>query len=366
MFQNWLKPIDPNTFLSEKLRNFQFGEKIQVHSKSINKLDAAKIAIIGFEEEASNHIRQELYQMSSPFAKNKVVDLGNVRKKEISFTIPLLKELLDSGILPIVLSAEPKSVLAQYKALKRCQPSINMVRIDERFRFDLKEKDKKQYFLNEIIFGKRSKLFNLGLIGPQTHYVNPKLFDFLEQQHFDCVRLGNAKANLAELEPVIRDGDLLSFDLSALKRSEAPEQLNANPSGFTSEEACQICRYAGMSDKLKAFGIFGYEHFSEGCISAQVMAQMIWYFIDGYFNRKGDFPASTDGLIEYLVDFKDLDKPITFWKSKKSSRWWMQVQVKTNKKIQQHRLIPCSYNDYKRASQQELSPRLFNAYQRFL
>ena len=365
MFQNWLKALNKDEFLGKPLKKYQFGEKIQLHSKKMPKLNTTRIALIGVGEGA-DHIRRELYQMSAPFSKNKIVDLGNVRKEAVSFVIPLLKELLESKIIPIILAEDPRFFLAQYKAQKSVQSLINFVSVDEQFRFDPEEKDKKRLFLNEILEGKRSKLFNAGFIGPQTHFIQPSLFDYLSNRNFDCVRLGNAKSNINELEPIIRDGDLMSFNLSALKRTEAPEQSTPSPSGFTVEEACQICRYAGMSDKLKSFGIYAYESLTPACATAQGIAQMIWYFIDGYFGRKQDYPVTTAGLTEYIVDFKGFDTPLTFWKSKKSGRWWMQVQVKTSKKYLQHRLIPCSYNDYRKACQEELSDRLFNAYKRFL
>jgi formiminoglutamase len=87
--------------------------------------------------------------------------------------------------------------------------------------------------------------------------------------------------------------------------------------------------------------------------------------LDGYFNRKNDFPASTDGLVEYIVDFREYDWTLTFWKSNKSGRWWLQVPVETNENHVRHRLIPCSLSDYQMACREELPERLFNAFKRF-
>ncbi len=122
-----------------------------------------------------------------------------------------------------------------------------------------------------------------------------------------------------------------------------------------------------MSEKVKSFGIFGYKaSLDRKAQTANVLAQMIWYFIDGLSHRKGDFPISTEGLTEYIVEVKSLDFTVTFWKSQRSGRWWLQVPVKTSKQQQRHRLIPCSYNDYKLASQGELPDRLVNGLKRFL
>lgn len=241
-----------------------------------------------------------------------------------------------------------------------------MVLVDERIAYQLDKRKVKEYYLREVLDSPQSRLFHLSFIGTQAHFIPPGILPYLDKRHFDYVRLGNAKANMSELEPLIRDGDLLSLNLSALKAAEVPGQSKASPSGFTVEEACQITRYAGMSDKLKALGIYGYQHSKDKSgQSAMAVAQMIWYFIDGFYHRKNDFPASTDGLTEYIVEFKKLDYQLTFWRSEKSGRWWMQVPVKSKSDYQRHRLVPCSYNDYLLACKDELPERLLNALRRF-
>ena len=43
----------------------------------------------------------------------------------------------------------------------------------------------------------------------------------------------------------------------------------------------------------------------------------------------------------------------------------MEVPIKTRKKHERHRLVPCSYNDYLQACNEDLPDRLINAYRRF-
>jgi formiminoglutamase len=180
------------------------------------------------------------------------------------------------------------------------------------------------------------------------------------------VRLGKSRASIEETEPVLRDADLLTFHLGALKQCEAPGVANPSPSGYFAEEACQLCRYAGMSDKLTSFGLYGFQPDADrDSLSAQTAAQMLWYLLEGLFNRKGDYPASTTGLTEYVVDFRKLNHQLTFWKSIKSGRWWMQVPVATKRKHERHRLVPCSYQDYQAACREELPERLMKALERF-
>lgn len=367
MLENWLKPISPDALPPEDLVEYHFGKQLLLHADTLPDLAEARIALVGMREAEANAVRRALYAMSFPFGTLKIADLGNVRKQEPTFVIPLLKELLDSQIVPILISPVEQHLVALYKAFQSLQSHISLTVVDERVRLDVLQKDKQAHYLNDILLNPRSRLFHFGTVGCQTHYTDPAAFYFLDKNNFDCIRLGSARADLSEVEPIVRDGDLLGFHLSALKQSDAPGQETPTPSGFTIEEACQICRYAGVSDKLKAFGIFGFQEARDyHAQTAQAVAQMIWYFVEGFYSRKNDYPASNEGLTEYIVDFKSMEYQLVFWKSQRSGRWWMQVPVKIGKKFNRHRLIPCSYNDYKMACQDELPERLLNAYKRFL
>lgn len=366
MLDNWLSPVRISTLSSNAFESYQLGSRIRVFQQELPPLEDVKIALLGIEEEQANAVRKALYPLSFPFEDLQIADLGNVRRRNISFLIPAVKELMDSRIFPVIIGSDAAFTMAQYKAFQSLEQLISLVLVDERLRFSLSSVGKDRYFLNELVENKQSKPFHLGFVGTQSHFIDPASFTFLEKRHYDCVRLGRARAYLSELEPVIRDADLLSFNLTSLRSADAPAVDQPSPSGFTLEEACRISRYAGLSDKLKSLGIYGFHHLrDQNGQTAAAIAQIIWYFIDGFFNRKADFPVTMNGLIEYIVDFKKMDYQLTFWKSQKSGRWWMQVPVQTEDSYQRHRLIPCSYNDYKLACQEELPERLLNAYKRF-
>ena len=114
----------------------------------------------------------------------------------------------------------------------------------------------------------------------------------MKNLYFDTNRLGNVKADMEEVEPMVRDADILSIDIGSIKHSEAPAMDKAMPNGFTGEEMCRICRYAGMSDKLPSIGFYELNpSFDDNGASAHLYAQMMWYFLDGFSNRRDDFPA---------------------------------------------------------------------------
>src|SRR5690554_7142211 len=57
-----------------------------------------------------------------------------------------------------------------------------------------------------------------------------------------------------------------------------------------------------------------------------MVAQLIWYFNEGYANRKGDFPVgSKKTYTKFRVFLEELNEEIVFYKSNKSGRWWIEV-----------------------------------------
>ncbi len=371
MLKHWLKPLSPDLFAD--LEAWHFGKKItaviagneNTEGEGID-LKTTKIAIVGINEAEADAVRAVLYSLSFPFPKLNIADLGNMRKQDPSFIIPLLTELLQSDIVPILIGHSETNMLPQFQAFHARKNTVNLAIVDEKIRFSPSSKAE-NLFLQTIL--EDNHLFNLSLIGFQSHYTDPSVLSLLEKRHFELIRLGKLRAELEDIEPIIRDADLVSFNLAAMKMSDAPGQLNGSPSGLTSEEACQIARYAGMSDKLTSFGIYGYRKNLDSLdqATAQVVAQMIWYFADGFYNRKQDFPIQKafNQLMQYIVHVKSFDEQLTFWRSNKSGRWWMEIPVKTQKKHVRHRLIPCSYNDYLQACNDDLPERLILAYQRF-
>jgi formiminoglutamase len=374
MLDHWLIPINTDKIQGfDALNPEDFGKKITIYEASkvkntegvVPSLKETHIALIGIGAEDANAIRHVLYSLSFPFDNLNVVDLGNIRKQETSFIIPLLNELLQGNIVPILLGYSEIFTLAQYQAYHGKKGAITVALADEKIRFTPHIKAD-SYFLHQIL--EDSHLFNCSMIGYQTHFTPPSVLAWFDKRNFEVVRLGKAKSHMEDIEPMIRDADMLSFNIAALKSMEAPAQENASPSGFFSEEACQIARYAGMSDKLTSLGIYGFRHDLDiNNQTAHVISQMIWYFLDGFYNRKHEFPITKvfNQLTQYIVDIKSLDYQITFWQSHKSGRWWMEVPVKIRKKHERHRLVPCSYADYLQACKDDLPDRLINAVQRF-
>jgi len=82
-----------------------------------------------------------------------------------------------------------------------------------------------------------------------------------------------------------------------------------------------------------------------------LVSQMIWCFVDGYYNRKQDTPLyPKSSYIIYRTPLENEDHELVFVKSKKSDRWWIQVPYFGSKSVnERYYLVPCRYEDYQMA-----------------
>jgi formiminoglutamase len=168
------------------------------------------------------------------------------------------------------------------------------------------------------------------------------------------------RTGLQEMEPTIRNADMLSFDITAIRSSDAPGNAHALPFGLTGEEACQICWYAGLNEKLSSVGFYEYnpEKDDEQKKTASVVATMIWYFIEGHYHRKKEQDIRSNDFIKYVVALNGEPETIIFYKSKFSEKWWMEVPYPTGRaKYSRNSTVPCSYNDYQQATKGEVPER---------
>lgn len=367
MLEHWLQPVS-KVLQRDSGRWKSLGHQLHEYTKKGPVMDEVQVALIGWDPTAALAIRQELYAFTSNFPEKRLVDLGDIRKPKPNFAVPLFRELVQGQIVPVVIGADFSTVVAQFQAYCAWRSMIHHLSVDEQVRFYPPAEGQADAFpLNQILPEQQKQLALFSHIGLQGHINDPEVFRYLDKKWFDYLRLGQARSQIAQTEPLLRDADMLNFHLSALKKSEAPAQETHSAGGFTLEEGCRISRYAGLSDKLSSASFTGLDPRGASLsLSANVVAQLVWYFLEGFFQRKNDFPKSVDGLTEYVVHFKQQDLQVTFWKSTRSGRWWMEVPEADlpEEATQYHHLVPCSYEDYLKAGQNELPERLLKAFRR--
>lgn len=386
----YLNPIDLSGYeFADKASRRRLGDVVNAYlnNRSFPELKDFDIAIIGVLEDrntvgnkgcaaAPDQIRKYFYQLYEGAYKTRLVDLGNIKSghtiEDTYFALSsVVKELLKQNIVPVIIGGGQDLTYANYQAYEDLGQIINIVAIDPIFDLGKTEQEmSSQSYLSKIILHQPNYLFNFSNIGYQTYFVDQDAIELMKNLFFDAYRLGFVRSKIDEVEPIVRNADLVSFDISAIRHSDAPGNKNVAPNGFYGEEACQIARYAGMSDKLTSIGFYEMNpEFDNHGQTAHLVAQMIWYFVDGFYNRKDEFPHKDKRqFVKYHVAITGEKDDLVFYKSKKSDRWWMEVPIRSQNKVKfkRHHMIPCSYHDYQIACDNDIPDRWWQAYQKLM
>ena len=349
----------------------QLAKHIAIYEKEIPDITEADIVFVGVNEtrgsgffdntiSAADAIRKQLYQLHYWHTDIIIADIGNIKtgatiNDSYAAVKTVLAELLRMKKTVVILGGSHDITLAQYFAYKELQQVVEATCIDATINLKGENPLRSENFLLEMLTGEPNLVKHYNHIGFQSYFVHPRMLETMDKLRFDCYRVGAARENLEEMEPVIRNTHLLSFDISAIKYSDSPASTES-PNGFGGEEACILARFAGLSDKVNSFGIYGYLPQQDiNDLSAKQISQMLWYFIDGKNRSKQEASIEDrDYFNEYHTSFNEVES--VFLQSKKTGRWWMQLP---NKKI-----IPCSYNDYVQASRNEIPERWLRAQER--
>lgn len=386
----YLEPLElPEINSISESAKHRLGDMIRSYlvKDEFPELSDVDIAIIGVNEDrkavnnegcahAPDYIRNSLYKLYRGENTPRIADLGNIRQghtiNDTYFAVStIVSELIKNKIIPVIIGGGQDLTYANYGAYENLGQVVNIVGIDSVF--DLGKTDQElnsQSYLNKIILHQPNFLFNYTNIGYQSYFVDSEAINLMKNLYFDVYRLGMVRHNLEETEPLVRNADMITVDVSAIRQSDAPGNGNTSPNGFYGEEMCQIMRYAGLSDKLSSIGFYEVNpKLDNNHQTTHLVAQMIWYFIDGYYNRKNDHPyKGKRDYVKYTVSIKDNKDKLIFYKSKKSDRWWMDVPVKTTYKniYERHHLVPCSYSDYQTACGDDIPDRWWQAYQKLM
>lgn len=372
--------------------NSQLGSKISIYIEDFPDLSSGEfdMAIFGVADDrgsvnnngcalAPDYVREKLYTLHEGVFKSKVVDLGNILPGEqLSDTYIAVKnvvaELIKQNIFPVIIGGSQDISYGQYLGYEALEQKVDLLVVDSHF--DMNEiydeenihTDSESY-LNRIFLHQPNYLFNFSNLGYQTYFVSQDSLRVMDKLYFDTKRLGEVSGAIYLSEPTIRNADMISFDIGSIRSSDAMANMNASPNGFYGEEACQICRYAGYSDKLSSIGFY---EFNPACDqngqTAMLLAQMVWCFMDGFYNRKKDVPMNpkSDYMV-YKTPLQGNEHELIFIKSKKTDRWWIQVPYPSaGSKNERFHFIPCLYEDYKLAVSGEMPDIWWRTYQKLI
>ena len=348
------------------------GKNIKIHTEKsgLPEIEGTKIAIIGIEEIRNSFFPTEKYSLENfrkafyrLFPGNwdfQISDLGNLPNgAEPEDTYFAIKEisihLRQLNIVTVIIGGSHDIIYPLYESYKINNQLVNIVSVDNQFDFSQEEElVSGRSYMSKIIMKQPNYLNNYTNLGYQSFLIAQEELDLIEKLHFDSIRLGLLLDKVSIAEPYLRDADITGFDMKVLSW-EAAQNSSGNPNGIDSRTICSLARYAGLSDRLTSFGIF--ELFPTTLFD-KLIAQILWYFIEGFNCRFDEYPVLTSqGYGRYTVTLSD--RELVFYQSEKSKRWWIEITNEDylNNKMERSTLLSCTHQDYLDACNDRLPDR---------
>lgn len=341
----------------------QSFKHLQDEGFDISKID---LAIVGINTRGeANLIRSKLFALKRSFPTYRLADLGNIQpgtdEEQTQARVREICEfLISQRVLPLLVGGNQDLAIGQFQAYESSKKLISVLNVDAFLDMET-EGDTSSQFLNKILMHQPNYLLSYSHMAQQSYLIDSMMLRALDKLYFESLRLGEIRYDIKQAEPLIRMADMVTFDISSIRSSDAPGNPKAQPFGLSGEEACQLSWYAGINEKLSSVGFHEYYPSldDDALKTASVIATMIWYFIEGYYNRKDNGQFNSDNYMKYTVSFEGTDDTMTFYRSKLSEKWWMLVNYGDN--FMDRAYIPCSYEDYTAATHGDFPERWIKA-----
>ncbi|BDD02815.1 formiminoglutamase [Aureibacter tunicatorum] len=330
----------------------------------LNSISLALLSVGSLEyDQSAEKIRAKLYSLKRPSHDvTKVLDLGHlIVPEDVEFVDDfehILSCLLSHNVLPLILGECESWSFGQYSAYGKMDDLLNFLNVDPVL--DISQS------LLKVFTQDPNHLFHYTHLAYQSYLSNPDTISLMKSLGCDIMRLGDVSHQIVKCEPLVRDANLLSFNVSAIKAIDFPASNNEFPFGLSGEHSAQLFRYAGISSKLSSIGIYGYQSDKDNkhYHSASVLAVMLWYFIEGFSMRKDSLDFTEKKFLKYNVAIPGGEEDLVFYKNKLDEKWWMEVPVLFQGRDISKHVISCDYGDYESALYGDLPERYINAFAR--
>ena len=384
MFANYFNPLDEDfkSFLDNLSKN-QVGGNISCYTKQnfpdIESIDFAIIfapeyrggSLVKTHDADLINIREEFYSLYCGDWNYRIGDFGNLiignNVKDTYFALnDIFSNLISQSVFPILIGGSNDLVYAIYRSYESFLKGVNLLCVDSKF--DLLDTNPKTIssnnFIGHIIKEEPNHLTNYINLAYQSYLCQHDESKLLDKMNFDYLRLGDLRQNISSVEPYLRSANIISFDLSSIKQSDAPGTTNPSPNGLEAHHSCAITRYAGMSDRVSSLGIFEIDFRNDvSNQTVKLVSQIIWYFFEGFSLRNNDFPTPKNidkNFQKFIIPISDSNNEFVFYKSLSSGRWWVSCNFEHKSiKVQDIKIIPCSYEDYLDTISGDIPKRIF-------
>ena len=353
------------------------GNKLKIHSEKsgVPSFKSARIAIVGVQETRSigqphqrkqnlTGIRKAFYSLYVGNWNNNIIDLGDIpigdKEKDSQKALhDIAKEMYQRNILLIAFGGSQENTLGLCSVFNELEVYYNLTSIDYKFDFGGDGSlISPESYMSKLIANRPNYMTNFCNLGYQSYMVAQDEIDLMERLYFESIRLGTLTSDLKVVEPLMRDSDIVSMDMTAVKSNELQGGLT-QVNGFTAQQFCALGRYVGISDRVRFVGLF---NIPESSASSNLTAQAVWYLIEGMHYRVNEYPFSTkQNSVRYVVSCDDQE--LIFYQSSLSKRWWLEVQSEHDSNLETV-LISCSEKDFYTAEKGTVPERWWKAIRR--
>ena len=366
MFSEYFNPVKFEIIdYVNKLDNNQLGSKLKINGRdNLNSFESLDIVIFSVNEyrfnsgirksfNANKDFRKKLYSLYYGNWDLNIYDFGDLENgnlvSDTQFALSKILEFFSKNkILVITIGGSQNLLFDIYSSLKETLQKINLVSVDNKIDFS----NNNESFLHKIIMDENNKLANFSNIGYQKHLTSVPENKLLDKMYFESINLGKIKSNVAEAEPVLRDSDIVSFNINSVKAGEL-NNAHQYPNGLSSYELCSLSRFSGLSSRVNIVSYF--ENWDLKIMNS-LLAESTWYVIDGYATRINENPLNdSNDFIYYHIELDNYK--FKFYRSKLSDRWWVEFLNDEIISIEKD-IISCTFNDYNNCKNSVIPERI--------
>ncbi len=349
--------IPPRNFRTE---NWQIGHKItkEIKEDSIVLLFVSDYRGANGDAEVQDFtaVRKEFYKLSQLDFEIPVVDLGDlVSGKSVEDSHYILQEVLSAchykRAIPVIIGGSNDLAFSLFSALHFHQKSISYTQISNIISLKQGENINENTFLSRILGSKNFQIKNYHHLGYQKHLNETDSVKLIKEVEFDIVRLAEMMNSTEKTEPFFRKADLVTVNCDAIESFSDAFSMNPQVNGLNRREICAYMKEIGLSENLKSVGVFNYNIYSENQLNHQLLAQMIWYLIEG-INIQHSHPKERKYEMFYVLIE---DRQYAFKRDTFSNLWYFGDDDNIEN------CIPCSRKDFDEAKKGWLSPRFTKA-----
>ena len=366
MFLEYFSPVKFEIIdYVNNLDNNQLGSKLKINGRdNLNSFESLDIVIFSVNEYRFNSAIRKSFNANKDFRKKlyslyygnwdlNIYDFGDLENgnlvSDTQFALSKILEFFSKNkILVITIGGSQNLLFDIYSSLKETLQKINLVSVDNKIDFS----NNNESFLHKIIMDENNKLANFSNIGYQKHLTSVPENKLLDKMYFESINLGKIKSNVAEAEPVLRDSDIVSFNINSVKAGEL-NNAHQYPNGLSSYELCSLSRFSGLSSRVNIVSYFENWDLS---IMNSLLAESTWYVIDGYATRINENPLNdSNDFIYYHIELDNYK--FKFYRSKLSDRWWVEFLNDEIISIEKD-IISCTFDDYNNCKNSVIPERI--------